>query len=261
MTLVAGVRASVRLALMALATLPLYAAYLCLKLAAPLWRSRSRRGQGRILRAWARCLAHLLCMRVHRLGRPPEAPFLLVSNHLSYVDIVAYWTVLEAHFLSKAEVASWPLLGRLSRSVGTLFIDRARRSDVARVVAEIEQCLARGESVLFFPEATSSSGEDVLPFRAGVFEVAVRGGIPVHCAAVRYRAPEGFPPARESVCWWGDMAFAGHFWRLLGLPGFDCDIEFEDRAVAATDRKELARRAEDAVRELYRHPAAKRVPA
>jgi 1-acyl-sn-glycerol-3-phosphate acyltransferase len=131
-------------------------------------------------------------------------------NHLGYLDILMLATQVDAPFVAKAEVAHWPVIGLLCRSVGTIFIDRARKRDLPRVIDEMVAALQRGRRVIFFPEGTSTSGATVLPFRSPLFEATIRTGVPVRYASLAYCTPKGAPPAHQVVCWWGDMTFIDH---------------------------------------------------
>jgi 1-acyl-sn-glycerol-3-phosphate acyltransferase len=205
---------------------------------------RAGRALGRAAtRAWARLAARVLGMRVRVEGEPPRTPHLLVSNHLSYVDVVALWSAASGLFVAKSEVSGWPLVGTLGRAAGTLFIDRQRKRDILRVLVEMEAALCQGESVILFPEGTSTPGDAVLPFKSSLFEASVRAGVPVGCASVAYRTPAGDRPAHLAVCWWGDMTFGDHAWDLLGLPRFEAVVRFAPDALGGSDRKRLARRA------------------
>jgi 1-acyl-sn-glycerol-3-phosphate acyltransferase len=202
-----------------------------------------------IFRHWARVTAALLRMKVNRTGGPPRAPFFLVSNHLSYMDIVAFASQLDCVFVAKSEVAGWPVFGWLCRSMGTIFVDRDCRTDVLRVNGLIEKALQSGKGVLLFPEATSSAGADVLPFHSALLEPAVRGGYPVSYAALSYRTAAGQPPAHQSVCWWGEMIFLPHLYQLLQLTSFNATLVFGSHSIRADDRKILAIKLWQAVRE------------
>jgi 1-acyl-sn-glycerol-3-phosphate acyltransferase len=191
-------------------------------------------------------------MRLEVLGRAPVGPFFLVANHLSYMDIVALLATTPATFLSKAEVARWPLVGWLARSTGTLFVDRTKKSDLVRVLGAIRGSLSAGQGVVVFPEGTSSEGRDVLPFRPSIFEVPAMLGIPVRCATLTYRTPPGSAPANLAVCWWGDMAFFPHLLALLALPRFEVTVSFGTQELYEADRKRLAERARAAVLSEFR---------
>lgn len=191
-------------------------------------------------RTWARLVCRILGMRLSWEGPLPARPFVLVSNHLGYVDIVTFMAILPADFVARADMRRWPLLGNLARTPYTIFIDRASRMDVAPVNARIRAALADGRGLVIFPEGTSSGGTSVLPFRASLLDPAARIGHPVHFASLSYRSPEGFPPASESVCWWGDMTFLRHFYGLLRLPSFEARVVFGPDALRAPDRRALA---------------------
>jgi 1-acyl-sn-glycerol-3-phosphate acyltransferase len=202
-------------------------------------------------RLWARTCCRLLGIRVQAEGPAPQRPFVLVGNHLSYLDIIVYWCCVRAQFLSKAEVAQWPIMGTLARGAGTLFVDRLRRADLARVRAEAVDVLKQGHGLIFFPEGTSSPGAEVMPFKASLFQVALDAELPVHTVSIRYLTPPSATPAYESVCWWGDMEFAPHFWALLKLRRVDATLRFSEQAVQAGDRKTLARLAQQAVTDSF----------
>jgi len=241
------VRASARLVAFLAYSSALYLTYIVSHVLRVVSRPLTARAQTALVRIWARGVAAILGLRVTVRGRPPEPPFLLVSNHLSYLDIVTLMSQTPAVFVAKSEVAGWPFLGRLSRAANTIFVDRGRRADVVRVNELIGGVLASGRGLVMFPEGTSSRGQEVLPFRTSLLEPAIRIGHPVSYAALGYRTPAGSPPAGTSVCWWGDMTFLGHFYGLLMLPSISATLVFGAEPVRAETRHELADRLREAV--------------
>jgi 1-acyl-sn-glycerol-3-phosphate acyltransferase len=203
---------------------------------APRARRRFRVG---LFGATARALLALLRAEVKVSGSPPRPPFLLATNHLGYVDILVLASRLPVRFVAKAEVRRWPLLGPICKGFGTIFIDRTDRREIPRVLAEIEAALARGEGVIVFPEGTSSSGEEVLPFRSPLLALPARRGLPVHAAALSYNPPD--------VAWWGDAALLPHLIGLFRLPRIEAMIDFAAEPVVDGDRKRLAGRLREVV--------------
>ena len=153
--------------------------------------------------------------------------------------ISATWTLL---FFGKKDVESWPIIGSLCRSFGTIFIDRRNQRDLARVNGEIAQALEDGRGVILFAEGTSSEGSTVLPFRSSLLEAAAKRMFPVSYAAVSYRLLGDDPPASLSVCWWGDMTFGSHFTELLRLKRIQATVSFGSDEIRADNRKVLAER-------------------
>lgn len=217
-------------------------------LSCALLRRSPARVRLRLFRLWSRLVLRLLGARVETTGIPPRHPFFLVSNHHGYVDIAVLASRVEAVFVSRDDVSRWPVFGWLSRSVGTLYVDREMKRDLPRVAAAMEKALGEGIGIVLFPEGTSTGGPEPLPFRPSLLEPAVRLGMPVHWAALSYRTAAGLPPAAEAVCWWNDMAFVPHLLALLRLRGFEARIVFGETPVVDADRKRLARVLEDAVR-------------
>ena len=173
---------------------------------------------------------------------------LLVTNHLSYLDILAICSATPAVFVSKADVKSWPLFGLLAVMGGTVFIERERRTHVGEVNREIETALADGALVVVFPEGTSSDGQTVLPFRASLLEPALRGGHEISVGCIRYDLHDG--DAGNEVCYWGDHTFFPHLMNLLGKKSVHATLRFKKFPRTTEDRKELARQLREAVLKL-----------
>ncbi len=190
--------------------------------------------------AWAKTLAKIMNMKVHVKGQPPKSPFFLVSNHLSYIDIIAYFTQVHCIFVAKAELADWPLFGLLAKSANTMFIDRTNKKDIPRVIGLIEQAIHESDGVIVFPEGTSTKGDALLPFKSPLLEYAAEKNFPVSYATIHYRTGELDPPAYLAVCWWGDMTFGGHFLDLLKLSKIEATITFGSATVKGDDRKTIA---------------------
>jgi 1-acyl-sn-glycerol-3-phosphate acyltransferase len=173
---------------------------------------------------------------------------LLVSNHLSYLDVLVISATAPAVFVSKAEVRRWPLFGWLAALGGTVFIERERRTHVGEVNREIQAALGEGALVVVFPESTSSNGETVLPFRASLLEPALRGGHEISVGWIHYELADG--DARQEVCYWGDHAFFPHLIHLLGKKAVRAIVRFGNFQRTTGDRKELAKQLHAAVVEL-----------
>ena len=246
-----AVRASLRMVALVATTTPIYLGVLFCKPVAWFSTRRSLAIQDFWVRTWARACARILGMRITVDGASPAPPFFLVSNHLSYVDIVVLFSVLDCHFIAKSDVARWPVMGFLARTAGTLFIRRESKRDLTRVIPAVQALLGAGRGVVVFPEGTSTKGDAVARFKPSLFEVAILTETPVSYAALSYVTPDATPPAHLSVCWWGDMEFMPHLFRLLALPRFDATVAFGGARITADDRKVLAARAQRAVEDQF----------
>jgi 1-acyl-sn-glycerol-3-phosphate acyltransferase len=246
-------RVATRLVLVTIVTAASYAAWQSARFVS--WRLPERRRQWRrrIIMGWAAVLLRILGVTLTTRGIPPSTPFFAVSNHLSYLDIICYAAKVDCVFIARGDLASWPAFGALAKSVDTIFIDRARHQDIPRAITEIERRLEQGCGIVLFPEGTSTKGEGVLPFRAGLLEPASRLNLSVYAAAISYRTPPGERPAFLSICWWGEMPFVGHFMEMLELSRCEASIEFLPNPVRNADRKVLAQ-------ELWSHVAGTFVP-
>lgn len=210
-------------------------------------KSAQQRWRGLAFRFWANVMVWVFGLQLNVSGQKPAAPFLLVTNHLSYVDVIVLASQFDCVFVAKSEIATWPLFGWLSRQMNTIFIDRQRKRDLLRVNRLLSAALAAGRSVVLFPEGTTTAGETVLPFKPGLLEPAVRAGRSVAYASLSYRTPFDEAPASEAVCWWGEMEFVPHLFKLFALPEFEGELVFGAEALRAHDRKVLAKRLHAAV--------------
>jgi 1-acyl-sn-glycerol-3-phosphate acyltransferase len=218
----------------------LLAVYFPLRLVLSAWDGAVRQLKSSTFRIWAKGTAWISGMHVIREGHPPKPPFVLVSNHLSYMDIVLLATQVNALFVAKAEVDRWPIIGFCARRVNTIFVERGSRGDLPRVLHLMQEALHAGSGVVFFPEGTSSDGSEVMRFKSSLFDVPMKLGYPVHAAAISYETPPEWPAAKSSVCWWGDMTFPDHLYRLLQLPGFHARVVFGEGVPHREDRRAFA---------------------
>jgi 1-acyl-sn-glycerol-3-phosphate acyltransferase len=204
-----------------------------------------------VLRNWGRMTLRLAGGRRRVEGHAPRGPGLFVSNHLSYADILLLAGEVPGRFVAKAEIRNWPFVGWMCRTADVLFVDRSSRRDAARVAAEMQQALDAGDTILLFPEGTSTNGHDLLPFRPPLLAPAAAAEMPVHFGALHYRTSVTDPPAFLSICWWGDTPLFPHLPELLGLESFEATLRFGNAPISNRDRKVLAAQLQQAVTELF----------
>lgn len=198
---------------------------------------------------------HRACCRALRIFKlepqvsgPIPSSGLLVSNHLSYLDVVVLAAITPAVFVAKREIKHWPVIGRLAELGGTLFIDRKRRTDVGQLTGEIQMALKQGALVVLFPEGTSSNGQNVLPFKSALLEPAAQQTHPLAVGCIGYVLEDG--DVGEEVCYWRDMTFFPHMLNLLSKRAVQASVRFAPFERSRTDRKELAQQLHSEVLKL-----------
>ncbi len=218
-----------------------------LVLALIVYPNLDRAGRDRRLLAWAGALMRILNIELRLRGNPPVGGAVLVANHVSWLDIHVLHSIFPVRFISKAEVQDWPLLGRLAKASGTLFITREKKSDAIRVNQEMAAELRAGECLAFFPEGTTSDGQDMQTFFPSLFQPAVEAGCPVIPASIRYLNPQG-EPCLEAA-YHGEMTLIESFWRIAKLRGLTVEVAFLPALKNdGQHRRELAKQAEAAIR-------------
>ena len=206
---------------------------------------------------------HRCCRRIVRTlgiawsaeGRLP-ANGAVVSNHLSYLDILLFAAARPFVMVAKSEVNRWPGVGWITRQAGTVFVVRgggpATYDGVNRAMAEAYRS---GLPVLFFPEGTTTDGDVVLPFRRGLFHSVLNEGASLQTAAISYSiggrdSDRGATVARD-VCWWGDALLLPHLFRLTGMTDARAEIRFGDVVTRRRDRFELSECARGEVVQMF----------
>lgn len=204
------------------------------------------------MRSWARASALIFNIKMKVEGEPPEAPFFIVCNHMSYVDIIPLFLKLRCTFVAKKEVRSWPVLGKMVESVGVIFVDRTRRTDVKRVNELITNSLNEYQGLIVFPEGTSTGGFKLEPFHASLLQYPADTNRPVHVASLHYKTAPGEMPAVDSVCFFGGReSFGSHVVKFSQIKRVDCTLRFGPEPVQSSDRKELADKLHTEVEKIF----------
>ena len=216
-------------------------------------------GWGFIATYYYRVLCTLLRIRVRVIGAPVRnRAVLFVSNHVSWADILVIGSLAPVAFISKSEIANWPLVGTAARLQRTVFVDRARRHQTGDAIAEIVKRLASGVPVVLFAEGTSSDGNRVLPFRSalvGAVDEANAGHMLIQPMSIGYTGLHGVPMGRQHrtlVAWYGDLDFMPHIKAFIARGAVDAVVSYGDPFAAdgVADRKAMTKRLEGAVRQL-----------
>ena len=178
-------------------------------------------------------------------GRPP-AHGLVVSNHLSYVDVLVLSAAMPCFFVAKVEIGGWPYFGKAARTGGTIFVDRSSVASNMTVADQITERLKLTipVPVLLFPEGTSTDGSSVLRFHSRLIDPATSIGAPITTACIRYVIEDGTPEVE--LCWYGDETFAPHLWKVLGVAGFHAEVQFGEPRVYP-DRRTAADATHDEI--------------
>lgn len=175
----------------------------------------------------ARRIADILGLSIQVRGSVPSGPVVLAANHLSYLDPLVIGALLPLAAIAKAELSSWPFLGRIATHVGTLFIRRESPHHGAVVLRQALRRLAAGIPVLNFPEGTTTNGSGpLLPFRRGLFGIARRAGVRV--------VPVGLRLDPADAAWVGGAAFLPHYWRMSRRTSIRARVHFGDPVDAGT---------------------------
>jgi lyso-ornithine lipid O-acyltransferase len=220
-----------------------------------------------------RAVCLIIGIRIHQVGqRTTDSPLLILSNHVSWLDIIVITALTPVVFVAKHEVARWPIFGWLAKLQRTIFIERERRQKTGEATREMANRLSGGDAVVLFAEGTSSDGNRILPFRSALVgsvhhtlgDTTHHSSVTVQPLSLAYTGFGGVPTGRAlrgKVAWYGDIDLMPHMLDVLRSGAVDVTVSW-GTAVAYTtsaDRKQIARVAETSVRRMT--AAALRQPA
>ncbi len=154
-----------------------------------------------------------------RLLEMRDSSYLLVSNHISYTDIIALSSLEKLSFITSVEMGNNPFLGSVTRLGGSLYTDRKNPLSLKEEIRKFSSAIRAGLKVVLFPEATSTDGKKVGTFRRSLFQIAIEAKCPILPVCIKYTHIDGKTindSNRDRVAWYGDMTFAPHFMALLG---------------------------------------------
>jgi lyso-ornithine lipid O-acyltransferase len=237
-------RASLRLPLIVLMLLTgLLIAKTVIPWSGPSSSSRYRSTRNQCVMHWCRTLCRILNLKIQRQGAPGRGANLWVSNHISWIDILALATEHDLVFVAKHEVSTWPLMGSIFSGIGTLFIRRGDRDATQEMARTMRAHLEAGIALMLFPEATTTDGSEVRRFGSKLLEPAVQSQSPLQPVALRYQGT-----SREIAPFIGEDTFAGHLLRVLTLHEIELIISYGAVIVPENLSKEqLARRLHQSV--------------
>ncbi|MDP2731727.1 MAG: lysophospholipid acyltransferase family protein [Hoeflea sp.] len=216
----------------------------------------------RLPRWWHRIMCRAIGLKVRTHGElARDRPLLLVSNHVSWKDILVLGSVADVLFIAKSEVRGWPVLGLLARLQRSVFVEREERRKTGTQISEVSGRLLGGEIVVLFAEGTTSDGNRVMAFNSSLLgaataavKLAPGGKVHIQPVSIAYVGIHGMPMGRyhRPVAGWpGDVALGPHLMRVIRNGALDVDVVFGDTVAfdAQGDRKKTARLVETRVRD------------
>ena len=214
----------------------------------------------RLLKTWSRQLLDILDIGIRTEGQWPvrgEGGFLVVANHVSWLDVLVLNTIYPSRFVAKAEVRDWPLIGWLCERGNTIFIERAMCRDAASVNQRVSSLLKEGICIGLFPEGTTTDGSQVGYFHSALIQPAIDAGAMLCPIALRYQHECGKLGAAAAFT--GDMTLPRSIWSILRSPRFDALLVFAPvLATTGGNRRILARAAREAISQGLQNVAAMR---
>lgn len=207
-----------------------------------------------IARFCCKLLLWVAGVRVEVYGKiSGERPLLLVTNHVSYMDVLILASLAPVRFTPKSEIAAWPVIGGICRLMDAVFVDR-RPESILEVKRALQSTLERNEVLCLFPEATTGNGIHMHPFKPSFFSLAEEkiDGEPLHVqpAAIAYRRIHRLPIDRTQwpkIAWYGDMELVPHLLQFLELSRVDVQVIFLPPAEQGTDRKAMAAACQESI--------------
>ena len=200
----------------------------------------AQKERDRRVNVWAQKMLVIVGIELRVTGVAAAGPVLLVSNHISWLDIVVLHAARHCRFVSKADIKDWPLVGTLANGSGTLYIERESRRDAHRMVQRMAESLQAGDVLAVFPEGTTGDGITLKPFHANLFQAAIEANAPVQPVALKFVDAQS-----------GSLSFAPRYidddslgtslWNTLTAPPLRAVVSFgEAQTAQGRNRREWA---------------------
>lgn len=170
----------------------------------------------RILQVWSKGLLQILNVRLNIAAGDSLNQIkrgLIVSNHISWLDVFVLNAVIPMRFVAKSEVRSWPVIGWLCARAQTLFIERGKARSAARLNVHLVSLLQQGGCLAIFPEGTTTEGATVAHFHSSLLQPAIDAAAPVHPVAIRYCDASG--GHNTAAAYVDEISFGASLWSIL----------------------------------------------
>jgi len=211
------------------------------------------RHQTTYITAWSRRVVnifHIQVVFINPNNFPPSGGFSVVSNHVSWIDIQVISTFASCRFITTSEIRAWPVIGRMVEASGALFLDMKHiRQSTREVTQQMAALLRAGETLGFFPEATSTEGLAVLPFKANLFQASVDSQTPVYPIAIQYKDRSG--KLSSAAGFHGDMTLLTCMRNILSHAPLTAEVRFLTPLPVMSNRKEMCRACESQIKAVF----------
>ncbi len=229
------------------------------------WRHRHdivarRKGYGENAQSHCALMLKVFKIEVIVKGAPAAGTnFLYVGNHMGFVDIFVLASIMPALFITSQEMRETPFLGDLCEVAGCIFVERRSRTKIMNELGSLKEALEQGFNVVLYPEATSTNGEAVLPFKKTLMMAGPQAARPIQPGCINFIEIDGEDfnlNTRDNVCWYGDMSFAEAMWNSLTSSSMKVEIRFLEpiHESATADRSLVAMKAHALVSAHFKSP-------
>ena len=207
----------------------------------------SKSQQDKVIQFWCRRLLSIFKIEVELIGVREnlfnQKKYLMVSNHISWLDIIVIQSIKPSIFVAKSDVASWPLFGWVAQMIGTIFIKRDKVSDIKKALKKMKRRLIK-RSVCIFPEGTSTNGRYVLPFKSNLFQSSIDSNKSILPISISYREANAYT---DKVAFIDDMSLIDSIIKIKNENQIKVIVDIMQPIKPRSNRKELASYAHEMI--------------
>ena len=183
--------------------------------------NKAKTKRDRLKSHWLKVFSSIMKLSVIREGELPKDGALLISNHISWLDIIVIGQYLPVYFVAKSDISSWPIIGYLSRQGGTIFIRRGNKKSIKATTEKMIWVLKQNSNIVAFPEGTTTSGNEVLSFHASLFQAALLTKSVIQPVVIQYEGA-----AKHQAPFIGEDDFVRHLIKMLCLDKVEVRLSF-----------------------------------
>ena len=172
-------------------------------------------------RRWLEWFGRVIQLDINKVGKLPDSPTFVISNHVSWLDIIVLGQFIPGYFVAKSDISGWPVVGYLARQAGTIFIRRGDKQHIKEIAARMAWLLQHNSNIMAFPEGTTTQGDTVLGFHASLFQPALLTQSTIQPVAIHYTGL-----AKHHAPFIGDDAFLPHLIAILKMDKVAVQVKF-----------------------------------
>jgi 1-acyl-sn-glycerol-3-phosphate acyltransferase len=179
---------------------------------------------------FSKIILWLFNVKVKTINKPRNQAknHLVIANHLGFLDDFIISASMPTMFVTSVELRKTPVVGLLSELAGCVYVESRNRANIANEMKDIESALKQGFDVTLYPEAKTTDGQMVHPFKKTLLMSCANTPADLLPTVINFKSVNGeamTDRVRDLAFWYEKKPVLKVLWGLCAIRS--CDVEFE----------------------------------